>query len=71
MKRHLMLGDLVLLSAKCWVANFKETIGIVVDVDHLIAGNRIWKIMTETGDFLIVSFDEVTIIQRVKHEQQN
>jgi hypothetical protein len=76
-KRRLMLGDLVALSADCWVANYKDMTGVVVDVvdvddvDNLIRGHRAWKIMIETGDFLIVSHDEVTVVQRVKHEQQN
>ena len=71
MKRRLMLGDLVSLSADCWVANYKDMTGIVVDVGKPIAGHRTCKIMIATGDFLIVSLDEVTTIQRVKHEQQN
>jgi len=70
-KRRLMLGDLVSLSAGCWVANYKDMTGVVVDVDKPVSGRRIWKVMTETGEFLIVSHDEVTVVQRVKLEQQN
>lgn len=71
MKRRLMLGDLVSLSADCWVAKYKDMTGVVIDVGKPIAGHRAWKIMIETGDFLIVSHDEVTVVQRVKLEQQN
>jgi hypothetical protein len=62
-------GDLVLLTGRDWTSAWRGTLGIVLATYPTvrIRGQRLqrWRALSETGDMLVVTSDDVTIIQGI------
>ena len=67
MHRSLRVGDLVLFSSGDWSTGWKGLLGIVVSAyDPVkIRGQRLrrWRVLSSTGDILVVIQDDVTVVQ--------
>jgi len=68
----LQVGDLVLLDSTCWVHGWRGLTAIVIKrCGAPTSKYRKWTIMTTTGEQLIVSIKEVTVLQRIRNEKQS
>ncbi len=66
------VGDLVLLSSPCWTPGWKGLTGIVIETCEKTREDKKqkWKIMTDSCELLIVSREEVSVLQASQNKHR-